>query len=203
MRALLLFGLCLSALAGDCISKPCSTAANFSYDLLGTLDDRPDTWGLQGWQAKPLVFAAPAGYSTQILRVHLNFIGWPRGTPAPDGADNVIGHAAGMLLALCSTAGRGGQAPGQAVGSPAVAPPGESSQVAGGGAADNCFVFEQMGTKGESEKIDAEEDTSAGGTLAKDNTMNVTGAVFLNTLGLAIHLEASMVIVFRYVKITQ
>jgi hypothetical protein len=175
LNAGLLFG-------GDCISSPCSTAANFAYDLIGSPDARPGTWGMGGSQTYKLTFKVPTGYRARILRVYGDFVVWPRGTPLPDAGDNVVGHSVGVLFGLSSTA------------------PDGSLIASGGGASDNCFLYIQDSSKGESRRAPFDFDTHVGGLLQDDGTMLVKAAVWLNTTGLAIHMEPSFTIVFQFEK---
>lgn len=179
----LLLSLTISAgalFAGDCISKPCSTAINFSFDLIGTPDDRPDTWGTAGVQTKQLVFHPPEGYRVRIIRVYGDFVVWPRGNAGSDRGDMVFGKLAGTLLGLSSTA------------------PDRSEYVEGGGASDGCFLYVQVAAKKDPERVAIDHNTAMGGLLEKDGTVNVKAAVWLNTLGLAIHMEPSLVLVYQF-----
>jgi hypothetical protein len=180
MKLLLPFLFSLPLLAGDCITAPCSTAFNFSYDLLGTPDSRPGTWGAAQSSSYRMTFKVPSGYRVRILRVYGDFIFWPRGTPLPDAGDNVIGHAVGVLFGLSSSA------------------PDGSSMVEGGGASDNCFLYIQDSSKGEKSRAPFDYDTHIGGLLEQDGVLVVKAAVWLNSTGLAVHLEPSAVIQFQY-----
>lgn len=175
VQAGLLFG-------GDCISAPCSTAANYAYDLIGTPDSRPYTWGTADSQTKTMVFKAPVGYRVRILRVYGDFVIWPRGTPPPDSGDMIIGRAVGALFGLSNTDKDG------------------SLVAEGGGASDNCFLYVQLASKGESQRAAFDYDTRVGGLLGADHTINVKAAVWLNSTGLAVHLEPSFTIQFVFEK---
>lgn len=166
----------------DCISKPCSAAFNFAYDLVGTPDSRLGTWGLAGAQTSQVKFKAPIGYRVRVLRVYGDLTWWPRGTPEEDGSDKVIGKAAGVLLGLSNTA------------------PDGSELVEGGGASDNCFLYIQDASKGEAKRTPFDYDTRVGGLLEEDNTMNVKFAVWLNTLDRCVHAEPSITVVFVWEK---
>lgn len=181
MRLLFAVLWCLN-LRGECITKPCSAAFNQSYDLIGTPDSRPGTWGSAGAASSPIKFKAPIGYRTRVLRAYGDLTFWPRGTPDGDPADKIVGAAAGVLLGLSSTA------------------PDGSAAVEGGGASDGCFLYVQDSTKGLERRVAIDYDTHVGGLLEADNLMVVKVAVWLNSLGLAIHIEPSLVVVFQFEK---
>lgn len=176
VQAGLLFG-------GDCISSPCSAAANFAYDLIGTPDSRAGTWGSAGSQTYKMTFKVPPGYRVRVLRVYGDFVFWPRGTPQPDAGDNVVGHAVGVLFGLSSTA------------------PDGSALVEGGGASDNCFLYIQDSSKGGERRAPFDYDTHIGGLLEPDGVMVVKAAVWLNTMGLAVHIEPSFTTIFQYERV--
>lgn len=182
MRLLPLALLALPALAGDCITSPCSAAMNFAYDLIGTPDSRPGTWGSAGSQSSQVKFKAPPGYRVRILRVYGDLTFWPRGMPDPDPSDKSIGKTAGVLLGLSSTA------------------PDGSDKVEGGGASDGCFLYIQDASKGEAKRTPFDYDTHVGGLLEADGIMVVKFAVWLNTLGLCVHAEPTLVVQYRYEK---
>lgn len=183
MKTLLFILSASLALGKDCITKPCSAAFNFAYDLVGTPDSRPGTWGSAGAQTSPLKIKAPIGYRVRVLRVYGDLTWWPRGTPEPDGTDKVVGKAAGVLLGLSSTA------------------PDGSELVEGGGASDNCFLYIQDASKGEARRAHFDYDTHVGGLLEEDGVINVKFAVWLNTLDLCVHGEPSMVVEFQWEKV--
>lgn len=168
--------------AKDCISKPCSTAFNFAYDMIGTPDTRPGTWGDAAASSPTLKFKPPAGYRTRILRAYGDFVVWPRGKPAVDPTDKVVGTAVGTLLGLSTTA------------------PDASEYVEGGGASDACFLYIQIASKGEAGRAPFDYDTHVGGLLEADNMMVVKAAVWLNTTGLAVHMEPSITVIFQFEK---
>jgi hypothetical protein len=183
-RFFLLLASATVGLAADCnpIQQPCSAAVNFAYDLMGTPDNRPGTWGSAGTQSYKLTFKVPSGYRVRVLRVYGDLTWWPRGTPLPDAGDNVVGHAVGVLLGLSNTA------------------PDGSAIIDGGGASDNCFLYIQDSSKGEKSRAPFDYDTHVGGLLQSDGVLVVKAAVWLNTLGLAVHLEPSMTVVFQFEK---
>lgn len=185
MKTLALLLLTTHLYAKDCITKPCSLAANYAYDIIGTPDNRPDTWGTAEGATKPIVFSPPPGYRVRILRAQGDFVTWPRGVPGVDPTDKVVGTAVGVLFGLSSTT------------------PDGSSQAQGGAASDNCFLYIQDASKGEKTRAPFDYDTHVGGLLMADNTLSVRVAVWLNTTGLAIHMEPSLVLIFQYELITQ
>src|SRR5579871_2333102 len=68
LRAAVLLGISLNGChAGN---PRYSASANFSVDLAGDLDTRPNTWGTAGQAVWPVHFNVPQGYSVRILRVY-------------------------------------------------------------------------------------------------------------------------------------
>ena len=61
---------------------------------------------------------------------------------------------------------------------------------------DNCFLYLQIATGGLPVRAPFDDDVSAGGLL-DDNTLYVKVAVWLNDTGLPVHMEPTMVIVYR------
>lgn len=169
--------------AGDCITAPCSAAMNFAYDIIGTPDSRPGTWGSAGSQSSNVKFKAPPGYRVRVLRVYGDLTWWPRGTPESDPADKAIGKTAGVLLGLSTTA------------------PDGSEKVEGGGASDNCLLYIQDASKGEAKRTPFDYDTHVSGLLEQDGVLVVKFAVWLNTLDLCLHGEPSLVVVYKYEEI--
>lgn len=154
-------------------------AGNYAFDLMGTADDRPDTWGTAASQMKPITFHAPAGYRVRVLRVYGDFVMWPRGSVRQDPKDNVIGKAVGALFGLKTSAADG------------------SVMVEGAGASDNCFLYVQTASKGETQRASFDFDTHVGGLLEADGVIQVIVATWLNSTGLAIHLEPTITVIYQ------
>ncbi len=148
-----------------------STAANFSVDLRGDPDLRANTWGTTGYVVWKIPFSVPAGTKVHLLRAYGDFLIWPKGKP-PEGT------YAGALLSLHTSA------PDKPVNS--VSPY----------LVDNCFLYIQAATGGKPARAAFDYDVSPGGLL-DNNTLYVKVAVWLNDTGLQIHMEPTMVIVYR------
>ena len=148
-----------------------STTANFSIDLKGEADKRPNTWGTAGYFVWKVPFWVPTGTRVRILRAYGDFLIWPKGKP-PEGT-----HA-GALLSLHTSS------------------PDKPVNTVSPYLADNCFLYLQTATVGPPARAPFDDDVSTGGLL-EDNTLYVKVAVWLNDTGLEIHLEPTMVIVYR------
>jgi hypothetical protein len=152
---------------------PYSLAANFSADLSGQQDNRPNTWGTVEAVYPKIVFHPPDGYRVHILRVYGDFLIWPRGKVEK-------GRFAGALWALHTTE-----------------PDGSSRAEP---AADNHLLYVQLATGGKSERAAVDFVVREAGLLGADHTLVVKLAVWLNDTGLAIHMEASFVLVYEFVR---
>ena len=150
-----------------------SAATNFSVDLLGTPDNRPDTWGTAASSIKLITFKPPKGYRVRILRVYGDLLAWPIGRVSE-------GKFAGVLFGLQTTAPEG------------------SIRMDWG--ADNTLLYLQDATGGEVRRSSFDHDVSVGGLLPPDNKLLVKMAVWLNDTGLPIHIEPSFVMVYRFEK---
>lgn len=188
-RRILLIALCVAALCDAQVVGPLHTsvgrgkqdANNFTVDLMGTEDARPDTWGLSGAQSWTVVFHPPAGFRVRILRLRGDLAAavkvLPGDTPVLDG------QVAWELVGVQSTA-----APGSTRCDPC---------------ADNTMLYHQMAVDAHPGRLSFDEDVSAGGLLEADNTLVVVVAVFLNTTGKPVHMEPTFSgVVYQYEKET-
>jgi len=153
-----------------------STAANFSVDLQGDPDSRPSTWGTAGYIVWKVPFSVPAGTRVRVLRIYGDFLVFPKGKP-PDGS-----HA-GALLSLHTSS------------------PDKPVSTVSDLLIDNCFLYLQTATGGNPERASFDNQVSTGGLL-DDNTLYIKVAVWLNDTGLQIHMEPTMVIVYRLEEAT-
>lgn len=163
--------LATASYAADCIKTPCSLSSNFSADIKGEPDTRPDTWGTAGYTIHKITFRPPAGYRVRILRVYGDFLVWPIGLVEK-------GKFAGALWGLTTTAPDG--------------------SVHADWAADNTMLYVQVATGGEPARAPINFKTKAGGLLGRDNVLVSKMAVWLNDTGLPIHMEPSFTVVFKY-----
>ena len=162
-----------SAVGADCIHAPCSLGTNFSADLYGQPDTRPDTWGTAEANYKAITFKPPDGYRVRILRVYGDYLIWPVG-PVQSG------RYAGALFGLQTTAPEG--------------------SVRADWAADNTLLYLQVATSGKPERAAFDVDVSAGGLLEPDHKLIVKMASWLNDTGMKIHMEPSFVVVYQFVQ---
>lgn len=171
---------CLSCLAALCLALPVAAAsprysvsANFSIDLQGDPDTRPQTWGTAGDVVWTIQFLVPSGYHVRLLRVYGDFIIWPRGR-VPEGT------YAGTLLGLQT-----------------IVPDIPSTSKLANNVADGCFLYVQLATGGKPERAAFDDAVAAGGLLGDDNFLYVKVAVWLNDTGLAIHMEPTWITVLQ------
>ena len=159
---------------------PFQTTMNHSFDVTGKPDRRPGSWGLS--QAVPirLKVAAPAGYRVRILRVAGDLVAWPKAGTMTGAQYAEVGW--GLNTSLND-------------GSQYVSYPDDPSAMA----FDNSCVWVQdslTATHGSS-RVSFDRDVSACGLL-KDVTFISQAFVALNTSGLAIHLEPTFTITYRF-----
>jgi hypothetical protein len=164
------------------ILGPFSASTNFAVDILGTPDTRPGTWGDQGVAQNITQFNPPSGYGTRILRVYGDFIAWPKGfVPTQYPATSPTeAYYAGVLWGLTTTA------------------PGGSTRMVPG--ADDCMIYLQQGVRLDPVRAPFDSDVHLGGLLQPDNKLVSTMAVWLNTLGIPLHLEATFVCCYQWEK---
>lgn len=152
-----------------------SSATNFTTDILGEPDTRPDTWGRAGTSVWKIRFTPPpAGHRVRIMRVYGDFLIWPKGKVED-------GRFAGALLGLQTTAPEG--------------------SVRADLAADNTMLYVQTATAGKPERVAFDYDVSAGGLLEADHVLVVKVAVWLNDTERAIHCEPTFTMVYKYERI--
>ena len=167
--AALAFALAIPILAA---SPRYSSAANFSADLLGEPDTRPNTWGTAGYVVWKIHFNAPPAARVRILRVYGDFVIWPKGK-TPEGT------TAGALFSLHTSAPE--------------SPISKVSELL----VDNCFLYVQLATSGKAERAAFDNSVADGGLLGNDSTLYVKVAVWLNDTGVPIHMEPTWITVFR------
>jgi len=155
------------------VAQTYSAATNFTVDILGTLDTRPDTWGTAGYSVKAITFTPPPGHRVRILRVYGDLLFWPMGKVEQ-------GKFAGVLLGLQTAAPEG--------------------SVRMDWAADNTMLYIQDATGGGPRRSAFDYDVSVGGLLQSDHKLLVKMAVWLNDTELPIHIEPSFVMVYRFEK---
>lgn len=154
-------------------------SCNLASDQQGVPDSRPGTWGSAGNVDVPMVFVnVPAGKRVRVMRVYGDFVAWPHGSIVAD-------SNAGVLASLFATSV--GASPFVANTTPPDLP-----------GARGCFMYIQGGVAVTPFRAPIDFDTSANGLLDADNKMWFRHAVYLNTTGVKIHMETTLIVVFQY-----
>jgi hypothetical protein len=148
-----------------------SSAANFSADILGTPDTRPQTWGRAGVASWQIRFKPPVGCRIRITRVYGDFLIWPKGKVE-------AGKFAGALFGLQTT--------------------GPEGSARADLAADNTMLYVQTATGGSPARAAFDYDVGAGGLLGADHALVVKVAVWLNDTDREIHCEPTFTMVYTY-----
>ena len=170
-----------AAFAGSCDDpgKVRGTAGNFSADMQGLIDTRPDTWGTSSAVLKPLTFKAPAGCSVEVVKVIGDFVAWPLGE-VPGGMQ------AGVLISIERTG----------VPDAWTSDPSKLADYASPG----VFLYLQVGTNGPPARV-AFDTKVVDGFLSEDNVLEFKMAEWLNNTARKIHMEVSFVVHFRFVEL--
>lgn len=161
---------------------PFSASANFTVDLMGAADARPDTWGSTGVQTWDLTFTPPAGYRVHVLELHGDLVAWPKILPGdPPLAPGLV---SGVLLGFQTSA------------------PGASVRC--DLCADNTMIYLQGGVGGGPAapplRLAYDRDVSANGLLQPDNVLKIVVASWLNATGKPIHIEPTFNVIYRFEK---
>ncbi len=176
---------CCSILTYDTTPRqlgPYSSAINIEEDLGSPETSEPSTWGTQQAFASKIKFNAPEGYRVRIERVYGDFIGYPR-KRIPQDTSVEIGWG------LKTTAPDG---------SKRVTFPGYAAS-----GFDNSFIWLQdyLGDLTPRSRMPFDHDVHIGGLLEPDNILISQAFVALNTTGVPIHLEATLVCIYSFVKV--
>lgn len=162
LAALLLFG-------------PFSISANFSADLFGPVDTRPNCWGHADFVTWPITFQVPAGYRVRILHARGDLLAWPKvlpgETPVP------AGRYAGVLMGLQRS--------------------GESTAPCDW-CEDTAMLYIQAGLSDAPARAAFNDDVSAGGLLGPDHKLIVKVAAWLNTTERPIHIEPTFNLTYQF-----
>jgi hypothetical protein len=169
----------LSAVTCTDSGKVYSYAGNFSANLQGPADTRPDTWGTADVVLKPLTFKAPAGCAVEIIHLFGDYIAWPVGEVAR-------GNQAGVLISIERT------------GNPEAWDLPSATKLVDY-AAPGYFLYLQAGTDGSPARIPFDTDI-VDGALAKDNVLEFKMAEWLNNTDRKIHMEVSFTVHFRFIE---
>jgi hypothetical protein len=150
---------------------PFAAATNAAYDIEGTPDPRPSTWGESGVEVSRITFKPPAEYRTRVLRAYGDVVAWTRNAPP-------MGKSDGFLFGLSNT--------------------GPDGSARADLAADNTFLYVQGASRGEPSRLAFDYCVKEGGLLQPDNVMVLKAASFLNDTGMPIHIEPSFIVVFQF-----
>lgn len=161
-----------------------SIAGNFSADIEGTDDNRPNTWGKAGVQTNVLTFQnVPAGRYVKLVRLAGDFIVWPtrRG-----GGPAVVepGRYLGALAAIQAN-------------------PREKTSTRANWAASDTFVYVQTGTNGPVARaaFDVCLRNVSNAVLGPTHELAFVQSAWLNDTGLVAHCELTFSsIQFHYVR---
>jgi hypothetical protein len=157
------------------LSLPFTASGNFAFNLYGTADKRPQTWGYADSQEAVIAFSPPPGLRVRVTRIRGDLVAWllssaNSSTPPP-------GTTAGVLLAFHDS--------------------GPEGSTRCDWCADNTQVYIQDAVTAAQPKTRAPFDAALDWTLPADNRMIVKAASFLNTTGQTIHAEATFTVTFK------
>jgi hypothetical protein len=160
-----------------CTLTPCTFSTNIAWDSAGTKDTRPSTWGTQASVQSKIPFVnVPAGYRVLITHATGDEIAAYHAASLPP-----VGSMAYVLVGLTNTTAN------------------QSPYVATGLGSQGCFLYFQSAVGTAGTRIPFDLDT-AGGLLNSDNILIIKQALFLNDTGQSVHMEATVVVSFTYVK---
>lgn len=161
-----------------CVASPCQFATNIAWDTSGKPDTRgPDTWGNTDVVQSQIPFVnVPAGYVVSITHVSGDEIAAPH---APLGSQPPPGSVAYGLIGLTNSS------------------PYQSPYVGPGLGSTGTFIYKQMVIGPSGTRIPINENVL--GTLNADNIAIIKQALFLDTMGVPEHFEATLLLDFVYV----
>lgn len=177
---LALVSLCAQSFSATPTLGPYSTAVNISVDLIAARDARPAAWGGAASFASKVAFHPPTGYRTRIIHVYGDFIAWPK-------SGKIVGD---QRLEI-------------GFGLKTTAPDGSIRVTFPGYAAtpyDNSFVWVQDGLDADNtlRRIHLDYDTCVGGLLEADNVLLAQSFIAIDTTGLLIHMEPTLVVIYQF-----
>lgn len=188
---------------------PFSTARNFAVDLMGVPDDRPGTWGcdiqapcqttastvvheFQPW--RPGAEPPPSGHRVRVLRVYGDVVAWPQGVVEQ-------GRFAGILWSLHS----GPWTIDESVASESwvATADGQIERYQGvlHHAQDQTLAYLQDAVAQGPRRLSYDLDVAKIGLLDARQTLGSKLAVWMNSTGRAIHIEATINVIYRYDRI--
>lgn len=173
------------------MAEPIHVGGNFSRDLFGAVDTRPNTWGRADADTLPIQFNPPPGYKVNILALRGDLIAFPKidkpapvpvVTPLPVAPLIAPNRYAGVLMGFSLTGPEGSKLCTWC--------------------ADGTIVYIQ-------DSISTAKDTTRAGfnydkldvTLGPDNTLQLKLAAWLNTMEVPIHVEGSWTADLEFVPV--
>jgi hypothetical protein len=168
--------LAVTALAQSSTLGPYSSSTNYSVDLLGPVDTRPNCWGNADSFTWRMPFHPPVGYRVRILALHGDLVAWPKvlagAPPVPNGA------YAGVLVGISTSA-----------------PSGSAN-------CDFCddptMLYLQGGINSGSAVRLPYDRTDLSAVLEPDNNLLIKVASWLNTTGYPIHIEPTFTVRYQF-----
>ena len=160
---------------------PFQSTSNTSFDVTGDPDGRPGSWGLSKAVPVRLKITAPPGYRVRILRISGDLVAWPKKGVLTGDQYAEVGWGLNTSLKDGSTY---------------MSYPDDPKATA----YDNCMVWIQdviVATRG---AVRATFNRRVSALLNADGTMYSQAFVALNTSGLAIHLEPTVTVLYRFEK---
>ena len=160
---------------------PFQSTSNTSFDVTGDPDVRPGSWGLSKAVPVRLKITAPSGYRVRILRISGDLVAWPKKGVLTGDQYAEVGWGLNTSLKDGSTY---------------MSYPDDPEATA----YDNCMVWIQdviVATRG---AVRATFNRRVSALLNADGIMYSQAFVALNTSGLAIHLEPTVTVMYRFEK---
>jgi hypothetical protein len=176
-------------IASACYGQRVQTmAGNLPRDLLGPVDMRdtrtvcngPCIWGNADSVLMPITFSPPAGFRVKILSLRGDMVSWIKSLPGDKATP--LESMAGTLMGF------------------------EENDTQTDLACTYCamrtplYIQDSVGEKSPNHRADFNYD-GVDLVLPADNTLNLKIAAWLNTTGKPIHIEATYVIKFQFVRI--
>jgi hypothetical protein len=157
----------------NCITAPCQQPINVPWDSAGSPMTGNGIWGTGGAYQVPIQFTVPAGFHVVVQRVFGDVVSWPHGNA-------VTGKFAGILFGF-------------------ILPQAGASTVLEY-ANNGCILYHQatVGTNGTTEYFD---NTITSGFLGSDNEIILQIALYESELGVSVHTEVTLNVVFQFVLI--
>ena len=159
------------------LSLPFTASGNFSFNLYGTADKRPQTWGYTDSQEVPITFSPPPGLRVHVTRIRGDLVAWLLSS-ANSSTPPRYGTSTGLLVAFHDS--------------------GPEGSARCDWCAENTRVYVQDALTPTQPKSRAPFDVDLNWTLPPDNKLIVKAASFLNNTGQKIHAEVTFTLTFDF-----